>query len=426
MEHHTVFIVLATIAICSEAFLIFLALFQPGLRYKISSPATRSLESDEFCRELEALTDAKMRRMTQFEVLTNGERFYESMLEAIGGAQRSVNLECYIFQRGKIAQRFIESLASRARAGVKVNVVLDGVGSLGTSDTYLKPVTTAGGNVAWYHPFRWNTWPRYNNRTHRELLVIDGKQAFIGGAGIADHWYTGNEKHPRWRDTVLRLEGECVLGLQGTFAENWLESGGEILFGEDYFPDPAGEGRQAALVVNSSPSPAGATRARVLFQTLVASARNSIYITTPYFLPDESLRRELVRAVQRGVDVVIVTPGRTSDHAMTRNSSRRLYGELLRAGARVFEYQPAMIHAKVLIVDSLWIVVGSTNCDNRSFGINDEVNLAAEARDLADRFEDDCRADIANSREITLQEWNRRPVFDRVHEMVGWIFERQQ
>jgi cardiolipin synthase len=290
----------------------------------------------------------------------------------------------------------------------------------------MKAVTAAGGKVAWYHPLRWNTWPRYNNRTHRELLVVDGKQAFIGGAGIADHWYTGDAKHPRWRDTVLRLEGEAVLGLQGTFAENWLESEGEILFGEDYFPNHPLEGRTETLVVNSAPSPAGATRARVLFQTLVASAQRSIFITTPYFLPDESLRRELVRAIKRGVEVIIVTPGHKSDHALTRNSSRRLYGELLEVGARIFEYQPAMIHAKVLIVDSSWIVVGSTNCDNRSFGINDEVNLAAAAPDLAGRLEEDFRNDIANSREITLKQWNHRPVADRMREMLGWVFERQQ
>jgi cardiolipin synthase A/B len=426
MEHHTLFVALAIIAICSEGFLLFLALFNPGLRYKISSPGTQSLESDDFCRTLEALTDAKMRRQTQFKVLTNGDQFYEAMLEAIRQARRSVNLECYIFQRGKIAERFVDELAERARAGIHVNVVLDGLGSLGTTDAYLKPITSAGGKIAWYHPLRWNTWPRYNNRTHRELLVVDGEVAFIGGAGIADHWYTGNEKHPRWRDTVLRLEGESVLGLQGTFAENWLESCGEILTGEDYFPNHLAPGNEPALIINSAPSPGGSSRARVLFQTLVASARKSIYITTPYFLPDESLRRELVRQIQRGVEVIIVTPGRKSDHALTRNSSRRLYGELLRAGARVFEYQPAMIHAKVLIIDSMWIVVGSTNCDNRSFGINDEVNLAAAAPDLALRLEEDFRSDIANSREISLRQWSHRPVYDRVGEMLGWIFERQQ
>lgn len=425
MEHHTLFIILAVIAIGSEGFLIFLALFNPGLRYKISSPGKQRLDSDDFLRTLEAVTDAKVRRRTQFEVLTNGDTFYEAMLDAIRQAERSVNLECYIFQRGEVAKRFLDAMRERASAGVKVNVILDGLGSLSTTDAYLKPLTDAGGKVAWYHPLRWNTWPRYNNRTHRELLVIDGKVGFIGGAGVADHWYMGDANHPRWRDTVLRVEGEAVLSLQGTFAENWLESCGEMV-GDDYFPDHNVTGGEPVMVVNSAPSPGGSTRARVLFQTLIASATKSIYITTPYFLPDISLRREMERALKRGVEIAIVTPGRKSDHALTRNSSRRLYGELLSAGARVFEYQPAMIHAKILVVDSSWVVVGSTNCDNRSFGINDEVNLAATAPDLAARLEEDFHADIAKSREITLQEWNKRPVFERVHEMVGWIFERQQ
>jgi cardiolipin synthase len=180
------------------------------------------------------------------------------------------------------------------------------------------------------------------------------------------------------------------------------------------------------MVVNSSPSAGGSTRARVLFQTLVASAKKSIYITTPYFLPDISLRHELVRAVQRGIEVKVVTPGRKSDHALTRTSSRRLYGELLRAGARIFEYSPSMIHAKILIIDGLWAVVGSTNFDNRSFGINDEVNLAVSASRLADRLERDFETDMAESKEITLEEWKHRPVVERAHEVLGWILERQQ
>ncbi|HEX6881660.1 MAG TPA: phospholipase D-like domain-containing protein, partial [Terriglobales bacterium] len=349
-----------------------------------------------------------------------------SMLASIGAAQRSICMECYIFQRGRIADRFLQALAERAAAGLKVNLLLDGLGSLATTDSYLKVLTDAGGKVAWYHPLRWNTWPRYNNRTHRELMVIDGKHGFIGGAGVADHWFCGDHKHPQWRDTALRLDGDAAVSLQGTFVENWLEARGEVLLGDEYFPQYEVDRGDAVMIVNSAPSAGGSTRARVLFQTLVASARKSIYITTPYFLPDVSLRRELVRAVRRGVEVVILTPGRKSDHALTRNSSRRLYGELLEAGARVFEYQPAMIHAKVLIIDSLWSVVGSTNFDNRSFGINDEVNLAASAPKLAVRLEDDFRSDLASSCQITLQDWKRRPVVERAHEVLGWILQRQQ
>jgi cardiolipin synthase A/B len=425
-EHHTAFVVIAVLAICFEGYLVFLALFDPGLRYGIASPTSQPLDSEGFRCTLEAITDAKIHCGTQFEVLTNGENFYEAMLSAIAQAQKSINLEAYIFQRGKIAQRFVDALAERAAAGVKVNIALDAIGSFSTTERYLKPLTDAGGKIGWYHPIRWNTWPRLNNRTHREVIVIDGRKAFIGGAGIADHWYTTVKKQPRWRDTVVRVEGDAVVSLQATFVENWLEASGEILLGDEYFPQYAVQGNDPVMIVNSSPSVGGSTRARVLFQTLVASAQKSICITTPYFLPDISLRRELVRAIHRGVDVKIVTPGRRSDHALTRTSSRRLYGELLKAGARIFEYQPAMIHAKVLIIDCLWAVVGSTNFDNRSFGINDEVNLAVSGSRLAARLEEDFEADISESKEVTIEEWRHRPVVERAHEVLGWILERQQ
>ena len=426
LGEHATFVVFAVLAICAEAWIVFLALFDPGLRYGITSPASQPLDQQGFRTMLEAITDAKLHCGTQFEVLTNGENFYESMLSAIREAQRSVNMECYIFQRGKIAQRFVDALAERAAAGVKVNLALDAIGSFSTSEKYLQPLLAAGGKVGWYHPLRWNTWPRLNNRTHRELLVIDGKRGFIGGAGVADHWYTGDRKHPRWRDTMLRVEGDVAVSLQATFMENWLEAKGEVLLGDEYFPQYRVDGQDAVMVVNSFPSAGGSTRARVLFQTLVSAAEKSICITTPYFLPDSSLRRELVRAIRRGVDVKIITPGKRSDHALTRTSSRRLYGELLQAGARIFEYRPAMIHAKVLIIDSLWSVVGSTNFDNRSFGINDEVNLAVSSAALAERLEQDFVSDMRESQEITLREWQRRPVFERAHEVLGWILERQQ
>jgi cardiolipin synthase len=182
-----------------------------------------------------------------------------------------------------------------------------------------------------------------------------------------------------------------------------------------------------ALVVDSSPGSGGSTRARILYQTLLASARKSLHVTTPYFLPDWSVRREMVRAVrERGVELKIIVPGRHSDHLLTRRSSRRLFGELLKAGARIYEYEPAMIHAKTMIVDGVWSVVGSTNFDNRSFGLNDEINLAARDSKLAARLAEDFSADLAASREVTYDEWRRRPVTERLHEWLGWVLERQQ
>src|SRR6266550_7516493 len=231
----TSFMVIAYLSIIAMAVLIIVALFDPGLRYRVSASPSESNDSDDFLHMLEALVDAKVNQTTRLTVLTNGPTFYEAELEAIRGAERSVNLEAYIFQKGEIAQRFVTALTDRARAGAKVNLVLDGVGSLRTRKKFFSDLKDAGGNVVWYNGMKWNKLPHYNNRTHRELLIIDGRTAFIGGAGVADHWFKGKEKHPRWRDTMVKVEGDAVPHLQATFAENWLESCGEVLFGPDYF-----------------------------------------------------------------------------------------------------------------------------------------------------------------------------------------------
>jgi len=265
-----------------------------------------------------------------------------------------------------------------------------------------------------------------DSRTHRELVIVDGRQGFIGGAGVADQWFNGAKGKPGWRDTMIRVEGEAVANLQATFAENWLQAAGELLVGSAYFPDIQCPVATTTLVVNSTPTVGGSTRARILMQLLIASAKFDIAITTPYFLPDKTLKRELCGAVERGVKVRILVPGTKSDHLLTRSTSRGAYGELLKAGAEVYEYQPAMIHAKILIVDELWSVVGSTNFDNRSFGINDEVNLAVCDRAVAERLGVDFTSDLRNSERITLEDWRRRPVTERVTELLGWAFERQQ
>ena len=383
-------------------------------------------DSDRFLEVVEALSDAELNRTGEVEVLTNGPAFYPRELEAIRSATQSVNLEAYIFQKGEIARQFVDAMTERARAGVRVNVVLDSFGCAGTPSSFFKPLLDAGGKVSWYNGPRWYRLMHMDNRTHRELMIVDGKIGFIGGAGIADQWYSGTKGHARWRDSAVRVEGEAVYNLQATFAENWLASSGELLVGDAYFPPIQCEHPLMSMVVNSTPTVGGSTRARILFQLLLASARKSISITTPYFLPDKSLTKELCRAIERGLRVRILVPGRKSDHMVTRSTSRAGYGALLKAGAEVYEYQPAMIHAKVLCIDDLWVVIGSTNFDNRSFGINDEVNLAMRDAGVAMRFENDMALDLDQSRRVSLAEWKHRPVTERATELMGLVFERQQ
>lgn len=403
-------------------------IFGPSPNYDlVGRDQLPSNDSDAFLSLLESLVDAVVNRTGRFDVLTNGPAFYPAELDAIRSAKHSVNLEAYIFQHSEIGKLYLDALTERARAGVPVNVVLDAFGSAGVRKRYFRPLLDAGGKVAFYNSPTWYRLLQLDNRTHRELLIVDGNIGFIGGAGIADQWFKGRGKHPRWRDTMLRVEGSAVPNLQATFAENWLNATGELLAGEAFFPAIHCPHPTAALVVNSTPTIGGSTRARVLFQLLLASAKHSISITTPYFLPDKSLSRELCHAIEdRHVKVRVLVPGLKSDHMLTRSTSRGGYGALLKAGAEVYEYQPAMIHAKVLVIDNLWTVVGSTNFDNRSFGLNDEVNIAVRDADLAHRMESDLEHDLLESCRVTLDEWRHRSIFERAPELLGWIFERQQ
>jgi cardiolipin synthase len=417
-------------AIVFLALMLVLALFEPALPYRVGRLPPDPGESVAFRRTLSALAGAPLVPGNRVEILANGEVFYPAELEAIAAAQHSINLEAYIFKRGEVTRRFVEALAERARAGVAVHVVLDAVGAFLTTRRYLAPLTDAGGHVAFYHPIRWYTLPRINNRTHRELLIVDGAVGFLGGAGFADHWLHPSgrgRKEKRWRDTMVRVEGELVLWMQATFAENWLEASGRILSDSRYFPHRPARGDTEGLVVCSSPTTGRSTRNRMLYQTLLASAQQSIHITSPYFIPDAGVRYELIRAVEeRGVDVTVIVPGRKIDHPITRYAMRRHFGTLLRRGIRIYEYLPAMVHAKAMVVDGRWSVVGSTNVDHRSFGLNDEVDLCAYDPGLAAQLEASFAADLAESRMVTLRRWRKRPLRERLNEVLGGLFERQQ
>jgi len=412
-------------AVVLAIYFVYRTFFVPQLLYEVKAPI--DLDDPASISLVANVADAALQGQNRIEVLTNGEAYYPAELEAIGQAQQTINLEFYIFSRGEIARRFVDALVAKARAGVRVNMLVDAMGSSGLAirRDLLGELREAGCKVFFYHPLHINHIDRFNIRTHRQIIVIDGRVGFVGGAGVADHWYKAQGKQPAWRDTMVRVKGPAVQSLQGIFIENWLESSGEILTGSEYLPphEPAGE--TSALVLNSS-SRGRSTHARILYQVLVASARRSLCITTPYFLPDAALRRELVAARRRGVVVEVVCPGDKIDHWFTRRASRRLYGELLAEGVQIFEYAPAMIHAKVLLVDGTWAVIGTTNFDHRSFSINDEVNLVVPDGSLNERLRHDFERDLEKSREVTFEAWNSRPWFERLQEQAARIIERQQ
>jgi cardiolipin synthase A/B len=405
------------------AWLILVMLFTPHIPYHIE--ADLDATSDHFVEVIESTCLTQLHPGNKVEVFTNGNSFYPAMLEAIRSARETVNMECYIFKRGEIGQQFIDALAERGRAGVRVTMVMDAIGSFGAYRRSKKPLAEAGCRVTSYQRLRWYRLARLNNRTHRELLIIDGRVAFVGGAGVADWWAGSYRGKPMWRDMMVRIEGPVVSNIQGIVAENWLECCGEILTGPETYKPRSRAGTVAAFAIKSSPADR-ATSSRVLFQTMVEGANRCVRISTPYFLPDKAFRTALVRTAKRGVDFSIVVPGPLTDQRWVRLASRRMYGKLLEAGIKIYEYEKGMIHLKLLLVDDLWSIVGTTNFDNRSFEHNDEVNVGIRDESIAHRLLADYTRDIADSRELTLARWRRRPVWEKLIGTVAWILERQQ
>ena len=366
-------------------------LFTPRIDYHVTVPLRP--DSDDFVYVLQSACQAAIHPSNRVEIFTNGSQFYPAMRDAILEAEHSINLEAYIFQPGDAADMLVEAMIARAKAGVEVRVVLDAIGSSYLRNSAARRLADNGCRVAFYQPITWYRLHRLNNRTHRELLVIDGRVAFTGGAGVADWWYKPVHG-PTWRDTMARIEGPIAAAIQGTFAENWLEACGEILTGHRHWPALAPAGPAGAMLVKSSPSDR-ATVSRVVFQMLLDGAVTSIDIATPYFLPDKAFRKGLVRAAQRGVQVRVVVPGRHTDQRWVRLASRRMYRELLAGGVRMFEYRPAMTHVKTITVDGVWAMIGTTNIDNRSFEHNDEVNVAFREQGVTARLCQDFEADCA-------------------------------
>ena len=405
------------------AWLIVALLFTPHIPYHIEADIDAT--SDHFVHVLESICQTHLEHGNRVEVLTDGDTFYPAMLDAIHHARETVNMEAYIFKLGAIGDQFIEALCERAKAGVRVTLVLDAIGSFGTYRRCKAPLEAAGGRIAVYQRFTWYRLGRLNNRTHRELLIVDGDVAFVGGAGVADWWAGPRHGKPMWRDMMARVQGPVVSDVNGVFAENWLECCGEILTGPDTYKPHHEVGDVAAFAVKSSPADR-ATASRALFQTLIEGANGKVLVSTPYFLPDRAFRKAIRRTLARGVKMTVVVPGSHTDQQWVRLASRRLYGEMLEAGVRIFEYEPGMTHVKVLLVDGLWAVVGTTNVDNRSFEHNDEVNVVFRDAAVNARITRDFEADLARSREIGLAEWRQRPRWEKLIGATAWILERQQ
>ena len=414
------------LALVGAAFLTWVvvaALFTPRIDYKVHRRLDCS--SRQFLHALHSSTHTSVHNDSRFDVLTNAAEFYPAMLEAIKGAQSSINMECYIFRPDGIGKQFMNAMIERAQTGVTVTIVVDAIGSFWFGLTGIRRMRKAGVRVQLYQRFSWYRLARLNNRTHRELLIIDGQTAFIGGAGVGDQWAKGQRGKRPWRDTMARVTGPAVAAIQGVFSENWVECCGEILTGDEFFPKLQPAGDMTAIVVKSSPADR-ATAARVTFQMLIEGAEKSIRINTPYFLPDQSLRETFKQTARRGVKIDIIVPGSHTDQRWVRLVSRRKYRELLKEGIQIHEYRAGMMHAKIMSVDDMWVVLGTTNFDNRSFEHNDEVNVAVRDDGLSARLKKDFRDDLQHCEQVTMDTWKRRPLFEKIIEPFCWILERQQ
>lgn len=359
--------------------------------------------------------------------LLNGDQTFPAMLEAIESAERSITFETYIYWRGKIGEAFADALTKKAKAGVKVYVILDKFGTLQIDPEYIKKMRAAGARVVEYHPLRWYDVPwtiKFNNRTHRKLLVIDGKVGFTGGIGIADEWGGNAESAKVYRDTHYRIDGPVVSQLQAAFVDNWMEATGEVLHGDNFFPKVANAGDQWAQVFKSSPR-GGSESMELMYCLSITAAKKNIRLATGYFVPDDLMKTTLVRARERGVSVQIIVPGETTDEKLVRFASIARWGELLKAGVEIYEYGPAMFHCKLMIVDDAWVSIGSANLDNRSFRLNDEANLNVLDPVFASEQIRIFEADLTKCEQILFKEWENRPLHRKATDsfltIFGWL-----
>lgn len=418
------FRILSIIVLTVVGLFIFLNLYNPQkeIDYKIDS--SHGIESTQFKRILSTLMGPPFVDGNQIQALYDGDQIFPNMLSAIKSAQKTITFESYIYWSGNIGKEFADVLSERARAGVKVHVLIDWVGSQKIDKSFIDEMTSAGVEVERYHQLKWYNFSRMNNRTHRKILVIDGKIGFTGGVGIADEWGGDGLDPKRWRDTHFRVEGPVVQQMQAAFLDNWLKVRPEVHQSEEYFPEIERRGNAWAQMFKSS-SREGSSSVHIMYLLAIHAAKKSIFIENAYFVPDETTIRALVDARKRGVGVTIIVPSSLTDSNVVRLASREQWGPLLAAGVEIYEYQRAMFHCKVLVVDSLFVSVGSTNFDERSFRLNDEANLNVLDSELAKNELRKFSQDISRSHRILLAEWSARPLYEQVIEKIS-ILARSQ
>lgn len=373
------------------------------------------MHDPQFRREMGVLMGPAIISGNTIKDLNNGAEIFPAMLDAIRGAKKTISFETYIWWEGQIGKEFAAALSERAQAGVKVHVTIDWAGSYNMDETLLKQMQAAGVNVQRYRPLHWYNLARMNNRTHRKLLIVDGRIGFTGGVGIGDPWQGNAQDKDHWRDIHFRVEGPVVAQFQAAFNDNWIKTTGEVLNGVDNFPALEKVGDIDAHMFTSSPS-GGSESMHLMYLMTIAAADKTIDLEAAYFIPDELITQAFLAARKRGVKIRVLVPGKNTDSDAARHASKADWGPMLQAGIEIYEYEPTMFHNKMLIVDKLMVSVGSTNFDLRSFQLNDEASLNAYDPAFAERMTEVFEQDLKPTQRYTYETWKNRPLKDKLYE----------
>ena len=378
-----------------------------------------------FARTIGVYTGATLQPGNRVEIMLNGDGTYPQLWRDLRSARHSLTVQFYYSQPGAVADTLALILAERRRAGVDVLVLLDAFGSGPLKGDWVQRLRAQDVQVSWLRPLKWYTLHKTDQRSHVRAIVVDGRVGWTGGFGVADYWLGGGRRTDEWRETNVRFEGPAVSQLQAAFATGWAEATGRLLTGDTFFPATAFDslGTTLAALMHTVPT-IGSTAAERFMALTIAGARQTLFISNSYFVPDDDFRGLLTRASRRGVDVRVMVPGDASDIKSTLWAGRARYDELLRGGVRIYEYQPTNMHAKTMVVDGVWTAIGSMNFDNRSLAFNDEAALVALDTTLGARMDSLFLDDLRHAREVTLATHSRRPWTHRVREWGASLLSR--
>ncbi|MEO7073119.1 MAG: phospholipase D-like domain-containing protein [Rhodanobacter sp.] len=417
-------VIFVTVVLTAFAVIVMMNFHRPEKSVRHPVLHNHPIDDPRFIHEMDAMLGPALVGGNAITALQNGDEIFPAMLQAIRAAQRSITFETYIYWSGEIGQEFADALKERCLAGVAVHVMLDWAGSAKMDARLLDELVDAGIELQRYHPLRWYTIARLNNRTHRKLLIVDGRIGFTGGVGIADQWNGHAQDPDHWRDIHFRVQGPVVAQLQAGFMDNWIKSTGCVLHSDAYYPVLDKSGDKGMHLFVSSPA-GGSASMRLMYLLAIAATARSIDLQAAYFIPDRLVVDALVAARERGVRIRLLVPGRYIDSALVRMASRRRWGRLLAAGVEIHEYQPTMMHNKMLILDGELVSVGSTNFDMRSFDLNDEASLNIYSREFGQQMTAAMDADLQHAEAYTLAKWRHRPWRQKLGELLVRPLESQ-